>query len=177
MGKDPIKKSLTNVATIGPSSAITDVSLISVPGRSSDGGNVTIRDSQGINSLCNVGDIIKYVNIRIQSGPTDETPEDDTSGWIEWAIVKFKEGKVTVPTTNIGILTLGDICTKMFRGDCCLTGAMPIGGDQPSVQDIVFKIQLASELVIFLAFRSTNAASVATNLNRLIVSANYKDYV
>ncbi len=185
MGKEAIKKSATLLAVIGPSTnPITDFPLISVPARNTVGQQVDIRDVQTTDVDANVGDIVKYINIRIQSGPTDETPEDDTSGWLEWAIVKYRE-LITPPSNNqLGVRTLGDICTKMFRGDHLLNGAIPVGGDQPAVQDIILKVpkvaikmQLGSAIVLFVHFRSSNNASVSTTLNDVVLSCQYKLYV
>jgi len=186
LGKDPIKKALTLIANVGPASNpnFELVILDTANTRDSTGTVQTIRSSQDTGSACNVGDIIKYVNISIQCGPRDATPEDDTSGWLEWAVVKSKENRVTPQTTNLGISTLGVVCTNAFRGDCILTGNFPVGGDQPNSTDISIKIpkifckmQIGSSLVLYCHFRSTNSASVATDLVRLIASAQFKLYV
>jgi len=188
MGKDAIKKSSTILANIGPSTTpLFALSLLTTDeNRSSDGSTQTIRDTQNTEVLANVGDIIKYINILIQCGARGETiePEDDTSGWLEWAVIKYKEGLVQPPITNLGTKTLGDVCTKMFRGDCILTGAMPVGGDQPNVQAITIKvpkifckIQIGSKMLLYVHYRSTNSASLATDLVRCILSCNYKLYV
>ncbi len=187
MGKDAIKKAGTLIAQIGPSTnPVTNMCIAKTDAdvRVLSGGNVSIRNSQDINEICNIGDIIKYVNIRIQTGPQDETPEDDTSGWLEWAVVKYKERFEAPSNTLLGVETLGTVCTRAFRGDCLLTGAIPVGGDQPSVADIIIKIpkiwckmQLGSELHLFVHFRSTNAASTSTTLNDCVMSFQYKNYV
>jgi len=186
MGKDPIKKSGTFIASpIGPSSPITQFNLITTKPRSNTGGIVTIRDEQNTDSTANVGDIVKYINIHVATGARDSVaPEDDTSGWLEWGIVKYKEVFILPPSTNLGTNTLGDTLTKQFRGDCLLTGAIPVGGDIPNVAEIVLKVpkanvkqQLGSEIIFFCHFRSVNAASTAVDLNATILSFNYKLYV
>jgi len=185
MGKDPIKKSATLIGVIGPATTpITDFPLIQVLERDLAGLPVIIRDSQNIGVTANVGDIVKYINVRIQTGPDDATPEDDTSGWLEWAIVKYKEQFRTVPSSQLGVSTLGDVCTKTFRGDSLLNGAIPVGGDQPSVLDINLKVpkvftkmQMGSSMHLFVYFRSTNSASVSTSLNDIALSTQYKLYV
>ncbi len=187
MGKDPIKKSGTLIASpIGPASAITEFSLISTAQeRSATGVSQTIRDSQNTDSQCNTGDIVKYINIHIQTGARDAIePEDDTSGWLEWAIIKYKESTIVPSNSQLGVKTLGDICTQTFRGDCLLTGNIPVGGDTPNNAEIILKVpkimnkmQLGSEIRLYVHFRSVNAASTATDLNASILSFNYKLYV
>ncbi len=186
MGKDPIKKSGTFIAgAIGPASVITAVTLNTTPlGRDSAGADSTIRDSQTTSNLSNVGDIIKYINIHLQCGARNASPEDDTSGWLEWAIVKYRESVVQPVNTNLGIKTLGDVCTQTFRGDCLLTGNFPVGGDTPNNAEITLKVpkvatkmQLGSAILIYCHFVSTNNASVAEDLASLRVSWNFKAYV
>ncbi len=185
MGKEAIKKSATLIVQIGPATTpITSFNLLLTAERSTDGSQESIRDFQNTGILANVGDIFKYVNIRIQTGPQDETPEDDTSGWLEWVIVKSKTGFQGIPNTNIGTQTLGDVATKMFRGDALLNGAIPVGGDQPSVGDIqlkvpdnYIKVQMGHQLQLFVYFRSTNNASTSTTLNDCVLSTQYKLYV
>jgi len=186
MGKDPIKKALTFQSNVGPSTnPVFAFDIIDTANsRDPDGGSQTIRDSQTTGNSANVGDILKYVNIQIQAGPRDETPEDDNSGWLEWGIVKYKENRVVPTNVNLGVDTLPVVLTRAFRGDCLLTGNFPVGGDQPNSQDIVLKIpkvftkmQIGSVLTLYCHFRSVNSASTSTTLTRLIVSAIYKLYV
>ena len=187
MGKDPIKKSATLIDNIGPSSTpLFSFLLIHVPiGRSNDGSTTVIRAGQNTDVTANVGDICKYVNIRIQAGARDSAaPEDDTSGWLEWGVVKSKEFLTPPPLTNLGTSTLGDVMTKMYRGDCLLTGAVPVGGDIPNSQDIIIKLpkifckmQQSSSLTLFCYYRSVNSASTATDLINLTASCQYKLYV
>ncbi len=186
MGKDSIKKSATLIQNVGPSSAITTFILIqNTISRSLDGSTVTVKDSQNTGVTANIGDIIKYINIRIQAGARDSVePEDDTSGWLEWGVVKQKETFLSPQSTNLGIQTLGDTLAKQFRGDLILNGAVAVGGDIPNVQDIIIKVpkifnkmQLGSSITLFCHYRSVNNASVATDLINLTLSTQYKLYV
>ncbi len=186
MGKDSIKKSATLISNIGPSSAITAFILIqNTISRSLDGSTVTVKDSQNTGVTANIGDIIKYINIRIQAGARDSaSPEDDTSGWLEWGVVKQKETFLSPVSTNLGIQTLGDTLAKQFRGDLILNGAVAVGGDIPNVQDIIIKVpkifnkmQLGSSITLFAYYRSVNSASTATDLINLTLSTQYKLYV
>ena len=187
MGKDPIKKSGTLIASpIGPATLPTAFTVIQTPlSRSADGQAQSIRDVQNTETTANVGDIVKYINIHVQTGARDSVePEDETSGWLEWAVIKYKETFIQPPITQLGVKTLGDVCTQMFRGDCMLTGAIPVGGDVPNTAEILIKVpkiitkmQLGSRITMFVHFRSVNAASTATDLNTTVLSFNYKLYV
>jgi len=186
MGKDPIKKSGTLIASpIGPSTNPTAFTLLETVERNLDGQSQTIRDTQNTSTVANVGDIVKFINIHIQTGARDsEEPEDDTSGWLEWAVIKYKETFIQPPITQLGVKTLGDVCTQMFRGDCLMTGNIPVGGDIPNKEEIVLKVpkimikqQIGSRIVLYVHFRSVNSASVATDLNTSVLSFNYKLYV
>jgi len=186
MGKDPIKKSATLIDNVGPSSGITTFILIAnTASRSLDGSAITVRDQQDTGTKANIGDIIKYINIRIQAGARESVAsEDDTSGWLEWGVVKQKETFIAPLVTNLGIQTLGDTLVKQFRGDVLLNGALPVGGDIPNVADIQIKVpkifnkmQLGSSMTLFTYFRSVNSASTATDLINLTLSTQYKLYV
>ncbi len=187
MGKDPIKKALTILGNIGPASPMFELVVCETGAgtRDSTGTEQNIREGGTTGNTCNVGDIVKYVNLTIQCGARDSVaPEDDTSGWLEWAVVKSKENRVVPQTTNLGVSTLAVVCTNAFRGDCLLTGNFPVGGDQPNSTQIQIKIpkifckmQIGSSLVLYMHYRSTNSASVDTDLVRIIASAQYKLYV
>jgi len=185
LGKESVKKSGTLITSpIGPASPISQLILIDTPVRSTTGSEIAIREGQDTGSSANVGNVIKYVNIHIQSGARDAVePEDDTSGWLEWGIVKYKEIFTLPPNTNLGTNTLGDTLTKQYRGDCLLTGNVPVGGDTPNNAEIMLKLpknfckmQLGSQLVMYWHFRSVNNASTAIDLNMTVVSYNYKLY-
>ncbi len=185
MGKDPIKKSQTILENTGQGSTPATMELVSVPARSGDGTVATIRDSQDTATKANVGDIIKYVHVVLQCGNRDTNVEAGDTGWLEWALVFEKETSGTViPSTNTGLLTLGVIAQRMFRGDCLLTGQIPIGSIQPITQEIMLKIpknkvklQMGSSLVLHTFFRSVNSADVRTDNLRLVKSTFYKLYV
>ena len=184
LGKEPIKKTLTNLDNIGSGSTPSAFQLISVPQRSGTGSNVTIRDSQNTSNIANVGDVLKYVHIVLQAGNRDTNVEAGDTGWLEWAVTFEKEKISTIPSTNVGVVTLGNIAMNMFRGDCLMTGQLPIGSIQPIVQEIMIKIpknkvklQLGSALQLHTYFRSVDSADVRTDNIRLVKSTFYKLYV
>lgn len=190
MGKEGIRKSTTIVANIGQGSATVaslTIATTDVGARTTLGAATTIRDSQTNDNIANVGDIIKYINLCIQVGArwiTGDVATKDDNGWLEYAIIKYNKGVDVPAVTNIGTKTLGDICTKVFRGDCLWTGCMPIGSAQPNTLDIRIKIpkvhvkmQQGSITALYFWFRSVNTADVRTDSHRIIASALYKCYV
>ena len=131
-----------------------------------------------------MGDIIKYVHLVIQAANRDIGVESADTGWIEWAVTFEKESATSIPSTNTGLVTLGNIAMNMFRGDCLLTGQIPIGSIQPITQEIMIKIpknkvklQLGSSLVFHTFFRSTDSTDTRTDNIRLVKSTFYKLYV
>ncbi len=184
MGKEAIKKSNTNLANIGQGSNSAAFDLLTVLERSSGGEVVVIRDSQNTSTIANVGDIIKYVHITLQAGNRDTNVEAGDTGWLEWAVTFEKEKKTSIPSTELGTKTLQNICSNMFRGDCLMTGVIPVGSIQPIVENILIKvpsnkvkIQLGSAMQLHTHFRSVNSTDVRTDNIRLVKSTFYKLYV
>jgi len=184
MGKDPIKKARTVISNQGNGSPPDALQVFTVPERSADGGSVTIRDSQNTGTIANVGDICKYVHFVIQAANRDTNVEPGDSGWLEWAITYERESQTVIPSTNIGTITLGTIAQQMFRGDCLMTGQIPIGSIQPITQEIMIKIpknkvklQLGSNMQFWTYFRSTDSTDMRTDSIRLVKSLFYKLYV
>jgi len=187
-GKVPVKHASTLLDNTGPAvgSFFGHVIFDTTVGlRLTAGGVQTIKDSATTEENCNVGDIIKYVNICLECSPRGAQPTNplDNSGWLEWAIVYQKE-RATPPTvTNIGVLTLGCICSHAFREDCILTGCFPIGTAQAMSQDIKIKLpqrmcrlKLGSILRIFCFIRTSNSSDMRTDSHRLIASSHFKVY-
>lgn len=184
MGKDPIKKSNTILENIGQGSSPSGMNLIVVPNRSTDGAVQTIRDDQDTGVQANVGDLIKYVHITLQCGNRDTNVEAGDTGWLEWAVLFEKEKATTIPSTQTGVLTLPVIAQRMVRGDCLMTGQIPVGSIQPIVQEILIKIpknkvklQLGSSMNLWTIFRLVDSADVRTDNIRLVKSTFYKLYV
>ncbi len=189
-GKDPVKHSSTLVDNTGPGVGSffahvlykTDVGL-----RISSGGVQTIRDTANTEEVINVGDVIKYMNICLEASPrgTDPTILNDNAGWLEWAVCWQQEPtQLVVPTVaNIGILTLGVICSHIFRQNCLMTGCFPIGTRQAMSQDIKIKlpqkcvkILMGSRLTIFCYIRTSKSTDTRTDSHRLIASSHFKCY-
>ncbi len=187
LGKDPIKKSVTKVDTIGNGSNVNGFTLMSSAStRSADGSLTTVRDSQTTGLSANIGDILKYVNICIEAASRNEMEqgEENDNGWLEWGVVYQQETSGFPGATNLGVQTLGDILVKTFRGNCLLTGCIPVGKAQPITQDIKIKIpqkyckvQQSSILQLFYYFRSVNSTDLRTDSTKVVLSAIYKLYV
>jgi len=188
MGKDAVKKSGTRLRNTGPgAAAIADHLLVftSAGDRTAAGSATVINNPSTIDSACNVGNVIKYLNLCIEVASRNVTdPDEFDNGWLEYGIVKSKEGQVTPLTTNLGTSTLGDVLTKAFRGDVLWTGCIPVGRNQPMVVDLKIKIpkifcklQLGSTLTLYYYTRGVSAADVRTDSYRVLTSFNYKCYV
>ncbi len=131
------------LSNVGEASTVGNFTVLdtSAGARDLTGGSITIKSSATTARVVNVGDIIKYVNLFIQCGPrADQGTDQDRTGWLEWAFVCVKESETQVPVTDLGILTIGTICTNMFRNECIYTGNIPVGGTQPNSASIVIKI-------------------------------------
>ncbi len=188
MGKEPIKHSHTNVSIIGNGSNVGQRGLIrtNAGDRSVDGSNVTIRSESTTSTIVQVGDIVKYINIVLQAAVTTEgnDPQSQTQGWLEWALVWRDEVTLTIPNTNLGVRTLGDIAMQMFRGDCIMTGQFPVSVNLPNIQEIKIKLpkksvkwHLGDELTLYTIFRDADTTDLQTDTVKLVLSAFFKSYV
>ncbi len=184
--KVPIKHSDTNITTHGGGTVPGTFNVMETEGgsRTVSGVTKTIKDNASTGELCNVGDQIKYVNLFIECAPrsTATTPAE-SMGHIEWAFLCVKESETTVPLTQLGVQTLGDVCTNMFRNECIFTGNMPIGLNQPNSSAIVIKIpkfkqkiRMGDEWRFVHWFRSWDSTNDDLNNIKTIKSFNYKCY-
>jgi len=184
-----IKKSLSTIGNVGGGSSFAEFELIKtdVGERSNIGAPTIIKAEQTTGNIVNVGDLVKYVNVCVEVGPRFvENPDEQNqqNGWFEWAIVKSKEAAFALPfNSNLGVSTVGDICTQVYRGDCIMSGCLPVGANQPNAQDIVCKIpkifqkmQQGSVLHFIFYFRNTDVADLRTDSHRFVISTIYKTY-
>ncbi len=188
MGKVPIKHSSTLVDNTGQGVGSIFGHLIydtNVGARGSTGGVQTLQDKSTTEETCQVGDIIKYVNICLEACPRGATPTNilDNCAWLEWAVVWQRERDINPGVANIGILTLGVVCSHMYRENCLLTGCFPIGSQQAMSCDIKIKLparcnrlRMGDELKVFCFVRTSNSADVRTDSHRLIASSHFKSY-
>ncbi len=152
--------------------------------RSVSGAQVTIKDFATTGETINVGDIVKYINLFLQITPRISVGVDNNKiGWLEWGIVMVKESETTVPITQLGVLTLANVLTNMFRNECIYTGAVAVGLQQANYAEIKIKvpkfkqkIRLGDEWRFVTAWRSSNATDTTTDTMRLVKSFMYKSY-
>ncbi len=188
MGKTPVKHSSSLVANTGPGVGSFFGHVIfqtNVGARIQSGANQVLQDASSNNDVCMVGDIIKYVNICLECSPrgADSTNIKDDSGWLEWAVVWQEERDTTPNVSNIGVETLGVVCSRTFRENCLLTGCFPVGSRQSMSQDIKIKLPLkacklrqGAILKIFCYVRGSSSTDTRTDSNRLIASSMFKSY-
>ncbi len=182
--KSAVKHSGTFVESVGQGSNVTTLTILKTGGgpRSDDGSPQTIQSFSDTKDDCKTGDHCKVVNLKIQAGarPHIGSPEFRT-GWVEWAFLCVRESEKTVPSTNLGTQTLGDICTNMYRGECIYTGEFPIGDAQPAVERIMLKIpksktkmKLGDEWRFLTFFRAVDVTATGTANVLMIKSWNLK---
>lgn len=137
-------------------------------------------------SECEIGGVVKYMNILIEVGvrPNETSgTSNDGVGWVEWAFVCVKQTETSVPNTNIGVRTLGDVCTKMYRNECIYTGCIPASRSNPNCSMISIKIpQFKQKLVmgdewrLYVYYRDVLTTAMGTDSARVLVSTNFKSY-
>jgi len=187
-GKVPIKHSSTLVDNTGPGvgsffgHTIYDTD---VGPRLLSGVSQNLQNKATNEETCMVGDVVKYVNICLECAPrgADSSNIKDDSGWLEWAVVWQEEAVIQPGVGNIGVLTLGVICSHAFRQNCLLTGCFPVGSRQSMAQDIKIKLpkkcirlRQGALLKIFCYLRGSSSTDTRTDSNRLIASSHFKSY-
>ncbi len=187
-GKVPIKHGSSLLDNSGPGVGSFFKHVIwetEVGPRNVTGGNQNIKTQADISRDCNVGDIIKYVNICIQCSPrgVDSTNIKDDAGWLEWAVFWQEVAQDVLTVANIGTETLGVLCGRAYRADSIMSGCFPLGSRQSMAQDLHIKIpkrmcqlKVGSTLQIFCYVRGSSSTDTRTDSNRLIVSSQFKAY-
>ncbi len=185
LGKAFEKHSGTKVHVIGPGTVIMPKHTMrdtEVGDRDPAGGNDTITLGRSYEEECNVGDSVKYITIHLECVPR-VINDLIAIGHIEWAFVIHKNSDLPPDNTNIGISTLGDICTKYFRNECIMTGNVPINASAGTSQEIPLKIPKGKVNIrtgdvwnLYLYARTASATETATNTFKVLSSFNYKNY-
>ncbi len=181
-GKAGIKHAGTLLANIGSGTAIiTKQVIIESSAGARQEAVFQLQDDAFSDETCRAGDCVKFVNSHIQSSSRGDA--DSRIGWLEYAYVWKREGETDVTNTQIGVLTLGTICTNLYRNDCIWTGFIPIFRNGAHGAQVKLKmpkskkyLKVGEEFVLFVYFRSNNSASMGTDDNRVILSYNYKAY-
>lgn len=175
----------TLIATMGGAKIPTDFRVLETEtgARTITGAQQTTKAGATTGEEVNIGDIVKYINLFIQCGPRATESSDEKGGWLEWAFLMVKETETVVPTTQTGLLTLGTICTNMYRNECIYTGAFPVGTTQTNMQAITIKvprfkqrIRIGDEWRLITYFRPTISTAVELDAVKTIMSFIYKSY-
>ncbi len=186
-GLNPVKHSTTLVDNTGPGvgSFFGHEIYRTALTRGTSGGVSVLQQNINNEEQCQVGDIIKYINICLECSPRGVQPtnELDNAGWLEWAVI-FQEERNVLPTVaNIGVLTLGAVCSHIYRENCIMTGCFPLGTKQAMSTDIKLKIPLKWSKIklgfvcqVVCYVRTSNSADTRTDSHRLIASSHYKSY-
>ncbi len=181
-GKSGVKHAGTNLVNSGSGSVPTKFIIIESAAGDRTEGSQTIQQDATTDERCRTGDLIKFVNIHIQCASRVGN-EDERMGWLEYACVWKRGAESDLSITQLGVQTLGETATNLYRNDCIWTGFVPIGLTQPNGVSLALKmpkskqfLKLGEEFVLFTYFRSQNSASVATTSIRQVNSFNYKAY-
>ncbi len=188
MGKVAIKHASTLVDNTGPGVGSFFKHIIfetDVGNRQTSGAVKIIKAEADTGRVVNVGDIIKYVNVCLEASPrgVDSTNIKDDSGWLEWALVTQQEANLAPTVANIGVESLGVVCSQVFREDCLMTGCFPVGSRQSMSVDLKFKlpakccrIRRGHILHMFCYIRGSSSTDTRTDSTRLICSSMFKAY-
>ncbi len=184
--KTAIQHADTLLANIGSASVPTEFIVLQtdVGARTVTGAAQTIQDAASTGMVVRIGDIVKYINLFIQvCARSNVSAEQNRVGWLEWAFVMVKESETVLPITNLGVQTLGNVATNMFRNECIYTGFVPVSTSVSNGQTITIKvprfkqkIRIGDEWRFIVAWRSSNSADTATDTQRIILSTLYKVY-
>ncbi len=182
--KQTVKHSLSLVDNIGQGTNAVNLIVLKTSGgpRSVSGAPQTIQSSASTDENCRTGDTCKFINLYAQIGPRSGVgAATDRVGWYEWAFVCVRENETQVPSTRLGLQTLGDICTNMYRGECIYSGMIPVGEFQPVTLAASIKIpkhkqniKLGDEWRFITFFRAVSSTSVSTTALRAMKSCNFK---
>ncbi len=174
------------IANIGHATVPTvlDVLRTDVGARTLTGASQTIQDAASSGRIVRTGDIVKYVNLFIQITPRFEIglPEE-AQGWLEWAFLMVKESETQIPITNLGVQTLGEVATNMYRNECIYTGFVPATRQLSSGLTIAIKvpkfkqkIRIGDEWRLVVFWRSSKSTDVNTANVRIVLSTLFKAY-
>ncbi len=188
MGKAPVKHASSLLANIGNAAGSFFGHVIfetNVGIRLTSGAVQVLKDQETTENTVLVGSVIKYVNICLECSPRGVIPtnELDNAGWLEWAVVWQQERNVDPTVANIGVTTLGVICSHVYRENCLLTGCFPVGTKQSMAQDIKIKlpekcckIKMGDQLQILCFFRSSLSTDMRSDSHRMVASSHFKAY-
>ncbi len=182
MGKSGIKHAGTLLANIGPASVPTKLIIIESSSGARQEAVFELQDNAFSDETCRAGDLIKYVNIHIQIASRLESDED-ARGWLEYAAVWKRESEDDISNAELGVLTLGNVATNLYRNDCIWTGFIPVFNNGAHGAELQLKmpktkqfLKVGEEFVLFVSYRSQSSTALGQNDNRVVLSYNYKAY-
>ncbi len=164
---------------------VTIVNVIEPTVLCGTGGTGHVFEGADTQDKCAPNSIVKYVNIRLESGLRDVAPR--APGFLEYALVFFEE-QTAGPTVHasissaIGTQTLGNICKNFYRGNCIWDGALAISKELPRVLDLKIKLpdkfckNKRGHYLSFLKTYRSNDVSDTTTDCRTWYSHMYKVY-
>ncbi len=181
-----VQHSDTALQNQGPASVPTSHIVLETRGgaRPLSGTEQTIKGDATTGDTVNVGDTVKYINLFCQVAAREGVGSSaEETGWLEYGFIMVKESDTTVPNTQLGTTTLGDVLTKMWRNECIWTGNFPInrnGANSLSLKIKVprfkQKIRLGDQWRFVYSIRSSSSTDVNTASFRTISSTIYKSY-
>lgn len=182
LGKTYTKHADSFMNNVGPGSVPTSFTMVETDAGVRAETHQVIQANADTDATCMVGDMIKYLNVHIQVAGRG-SDDDNTMGWLEYAIIYKKESDANLTIAQLGTQTLGETATNLYRGDCWWTGEIPVGIGQPNGAEIPIKVpknrqilKIGDQFNLVCYFRSQNSASVSTTTTRLIQSVNFRCY-
>ncbi len=180
-GKEGIKHADSFINNIGSGAAPTAFTLVETAAGARTEIHQDIKTGADTDNTCEVGDVVKYLNVHIQCAPRTAGLQD--TGWLEYAICWKRESVANITITNVGTMTLGEIATNLYRNNCLWTGNFPINRNGANSIELIIKVpQKAQKLhigeafVLFCWYRSNDSTDTTTDNMRLIQSVNFKAY-
>ncbi len=177
-----VKHAHTYIRVTGPATVPTENVIIESEAGPRTEASQAIQDSANTAETCRTGDLVKFVNVHIQTATRSSTEEVDI-GWLEYAFVWKKEAQAAPTITNIGTLTLGTVCTNLYRNDCIWTGFVPVFLNGANGVNLQLKmprakqyLKVGEEFVCYIYYRTQSSTETGTDNNKAIVSFNYKAY-
>lgn len=183
--KGHLQHSGTAIQTLGPATAPQALTIVEtdVGARTLDGSQQIVSAERNTGDNNNVGDLVKFINVFIETGPRPIAEDNTQNGFLEWSVVVNNESDVVIPITNLGTATLMEVANKMFPTQVLLSGFVPVGKNQPAGASIQIKVpkkyqycRTGRHIQIWTYFRTVNVTATGTSDNRAIVSYIYKSY-
>ncbi len=180
-GKSGIKHADSFINNVGSGSIPTLFVLVETDAGARTELHQEIKGGADTDNTCEVGDLIKFINVHIQVAPRNGANLD--TGWLEYAVVWKKEVDAAIAITNMGTQTLGETATNLYRNECLWTGFIPTSKSAASGVELQIKcpkahqyLKIGDQFCLFCYYRSNDSTDVQTDNVRLIQSCNFKAY-